>query len=99
MFNFHVDELRHATSDMVSRDARIDRKAAPIGTFNTWLEHSVEDLFESQAFDREAARISIENARALCIEKHQLAQQNGAKLTLAVVAFRSLEKRCVQFSC
>ena len=51
----------------------------------------MDDLFDAQPFDREAARVSLENARQLCIENHQLAQQNQARVTPAVLVFRSFE--------
>lgn len=52
----------------------------------------LDDLFEARPFDREAARISLENTRTTCIQKHQLAHQNQTKITAGVVIFRSLEK-------
>jgi hypothetical protein len=51
----------------------------------------MDDLFDKQAFDREAARISLENSRQVCIEKHQLAQQYQARVTPAVILFRGFE--------
>ncbi|MFA5922088.1 MAG: TRAP transporter large permease subunit [Methylococcaceae bacterium] len=51
----------------------------------------LDDLFANQPFDREQARISLEGARQLCVKKHQLAQQNRARITPAVIVFRSLE--------
>jgi len=51
----------------------------------------LDDLFDDQPFDREAARASLEGARQLCVKKHQLAQQNRARVTPAVIVFRSLE--------
>ena len=51
----------------------------------------LDDLFTDQPFDREAARVSLEGARQLCVKKHQLAQQNRARITPAVIVFRSLE--------
>ena len=51
----------------------------------------LDDLFADQPFDRAAARASLEGARQLCVEKHQLAQQNQARVTPAVIVFRSLE--------
>ncbi|MGR8997861.1 MAG: TRAP transporter large permease subunit [Gammaproteobacteria bacterium] len=48
-------------------------------------------LFDDRPFDREAARISLEAARQLCIKKHQLAEQNRARVTPAVIVFRSIE--------
>ena len=52
---------------------------------------SLDDLFADRPFDREAARASLESARQLCVEKHQLAQQNRARITPAVIVFRSIE--------
>ena len=51
----------------------------------------LDDLFANQPFDREQARISLEGARQLCLKKHQLTQQNRARITSAVIIFRSLE--------
>jgi len=51
----------------------------------------LDDLFADQPFDRKAARISLEGVRQLCVERHQLAQQNQARVTPAVIIFRSLE--------
>ena len=51
----------------------------------------LDDLFADQPFDREAARVSLEGARQLCVEKHQLAQQSLARVTPAVIVFRNLE--------
>ena len=51
----------------------------------------MDDLFDAQPFDREAARISLEKNRQLCIEKHRIAQQNQAKVTPAVIVFRDFE--------
>jgi hypothetical protein len=51
MFNFHVDELRKATPDRVSRDTRTEGKAAQIGIFNTWLEHSGRSSVAKTPYD------------------------------------------------
>ncbi|MDD5323052.1 MAG: TRAP transporter large permease subunit [Methylococcales bacterium] len=51
----------------------------------------LDELFTDQTFDREAARTSLEGARQLCVKKHQLARQNQARITPAVIAFSSLE--------
>jgi TRAP-type C4-dicarboxylate transport system permease large subunit len=51
----------------------------------------LDDLFADQPFDRDAARVSLEGARQLCVKKHQLAQQSLARITPAVIIFRSLE--------
>ncbi len=51
----------------------------------------LDDLFSDRPFDREAARASLEGTRQLCVKKHQLAQQNRARITPAVIVFRSLE--------
>jgi TRAP-type C4-dicarboxylate transport system permease large subunit len=51
----------------------------------------LDDLFAGQPFDREAARASLVGAQQLCIKKHALAQQNRARITPAVMAFRGFE--------
>jgi TRAP-type C4-dicarboxylate transport system permease large subunit len=51
----------------------------------------LDDLFDDHPFNRESARISLESTRQLCIEKHQIARQNQARITPAVVAFRAIE--------
>jgi len=51
----------------------------------------LDELFADQPFDREQARISLESARQLCVKKHQLAQQNRARITPSVIVFRSIE--------
>jgi len=53
--------------------------------------NKLDDLFADQPFDIKAARVSLEGARQLCVEKHQLAQQNQARVTPAVIVFRSIE--------
>ena len=52
---------------------------------------NLDDLFADQPFDREAARVSLEGARQLCVKKHQLAQQNRARITPSVIVFRTIE--------
>ena len=49
------------------------------------------DLFEAEPFNRQAAQISLQNSRRLCQEKHNLAEQNQARVTPAVIIFRTLE--------
>lgn len=51
----------------------------------------LDDLFDDHPFNRESARISLESTRQLCIERHRIAQQNQARITPAVIAFRSFE--------
>jgi TRAP-type C4-dicarboxylate transport system permease large subunit len=51
----------------------------------------LEDLFDDQPFDRQAAIQSIQGNQQLCREKHQLAQQNQARITMPVMVFRTLE--------
>lgn len=51
----------------------------------------LKDLFDAEPFDRQAALISLQNSRLLCQEKHDLAQQNQARITPAVIIFRALE--------
>lgn len=55
-------------------------------------------LFEESVFDRAAARISLENARALCREKHQLSEKNKQRITVAVKLFRIVEKSVAAIS-
>lgn len=50
-----------------------------------------DELFADQAFDREAARTSLLSAKKLCLDNHQLAQQNRARVTSAVLIFRNFE--------
>ena len=49
------------------------------------------ELFDDAPFDREAALISLQSSRQLCIDKHRLAEQNRARITPAVIVFRTLE--------
>ena len=51
----------------------------------------MEDLFEAEPFDHESTLISLQNSRLLCKEKHLLAQQNQARVTLSVIFFRTFE--------
>ena len=53
--------------------------------------NELEDLFDAEPFDRQAARISLQSAQLLCHEKHLLAQQNQARITPSVILFRTLE--------
>ena len=64
----------------------LDKLASDAGS-----QDEMDELFDDEPFDREAARISLESARQLCIEKHQFAQQNQARVTPAVIVFRTLE--------
>ena len=54
--------------------------------------NELDMLFDDEPFDREAARQSLENTRNLCLEKHQIAQQNQARVTIPVKLFRGIEK-------
>jgi TRAP-type C4-dicarboxylate transport system permease large subunit len=58
----------------------------------------LDDLFADKPFDREAARVSLEGARQLCVKKHHLAQQAQARITPSVIVFRSLETRVAAIS-
>lgn len=51
----------------------------------------LDALFDAAPFDREATRTSLQNSLKLCQRKHQLAEQNQARITSSVVFFRSLE--------
>jgi len=62
------------------------------------VEDGLEDLFDAEPFDRDAALVSLQSSRLLCIEKHQLAKQNQARVTLAVIVFRSVETSIAKIS-
>lgn len=51
----------------------------------------LEALFDAEPFDRQSTLVSLQNARLLCQEKHQLAQQTQARITPSVILFRTLE--------
>ncbi len=51
----------------------------------------IGDLFEPEPFDREGARESLKNARALCQDKYRILAETEARITPAVKVFRSLE--------
>lgn len=51
----------------------------------------LEDLFETDDFDRQAALISLQKSSLLCQEKHNLAEQNQARITPGIILFRTLE--------
>ena len=82
-------------------------KCNPDGDINSQLQTleaessslgEIEALFDDNPFDREAALISLKNARQLCIKKHHLAKQNQARVTTPVVIFRTLETGVAQIS-
>ncbi len=54
-------------------------------------QDEVEALFEEEPFDRKAAQESLQKNRQICIDKHQTAQKNQARVTPSVVFFRTLE--------
>ena len=58
----------------------------------------LDALFESEPFNPQAARESLQSNRQLCSDKHQLAQQNQLRITSAVVVFRTLETGIAFFS-
>ena len=58
----------------------------------------LEGLFDAEPFDREAAFISLQNSRLLCIEKHQLAKQNQARVTPSIIVFRTIETHVAKIS-
>jgi len=58
----------------------------------------LEDLFDESPFNRDEASLSLRNAQKLCIKKHQIAEQNQARITPAVIAFRSLETSIAKLS-
>ncbi len=58
----------------------------------------MDDLFDESPFDRNSALISLQSAKKLCVEKHQVAEQNQARITTAVLVFRSLETSIAKVS-
>ncbi len=58
----------------------------------------LDELFDDHPFNRESARISLESTRQLCIEKHQIARQNQARISPAVIAFRTVETAVASIS-
>ncbi len=61
-------------------------------------QNELDALFDDEPFDRESARISLQNARQLCIEKYRVARQNQTRVTPSVIAFRSLETNIAAIS-
>ncbi len=55
-------------------------------------------FFEAEPFDSQAAVISLQTAAQLCKKKHQLAEQNQARIKPAVVIYRTLETMVAKFS-
>lgn len=55
-------------------------------------------LFDDDVFDREAARVSLHNARDLCRERHQIAKDNLLRVTPAVKAYRAVETNVAKIS-
>jgi len=58
----------------------------------------LEDLFDETSFDRESATFSLQNARQLCIDKHQIAKNNQARISLSLVIFRTFETSVAKIS-
>ena len=71
-------------------DLDIDAELAKLETKGNELGE-LEGLFEAEPFDRIATRKSLQSAQLLCQQKHLLAKQNQARITPAVVMFRTLE--------
>lgn len=71
-------------------EAELDKLAAE--------KDDLDMLFDDEPFDREAARVSLEKSRMLCVEKHQLAKNNQARVTLTVKIFRAVEKTVAAIS-
>lgn len=51
----------------------------------------LEALFDAEPFNSAAALKSLKSNRQICIDKHQVAQHNQARITPSVIIFRSLE--------
>lgn len=58
----------------------------------------LDDLFDASPFDRQAAYLSLKNAQQLCVQKHLFANQNQARVTPAVVFFRTVETSIAKIS-
>jgi len=69
---------------------RLEQEADDLG--------GLEDLFDASPFDREAASLSLRNSQQLCIEKHQIAEQNQARISSSVIVFRTLETSVAKMS-
>ena len=67
-------------------EQRLDQLAAEAA-----LDADPLGLFEVAAFDREAARHSLQQAAKLCVEQHATAAANQARVTPGVEVFRQLE--------
>jgi len=58
----------------------------------------LEDLFDDILFDRQSAALSLQNARQLCIDKHQIATNNQSRISLSLVLFRTFETSVAKIS-
>lgn len=74
-------------------EKELDKLASASGT-----PDELDELLGEQVFDRGAARVSLEKARELCVEKHRFAQQNQSRVTTSVMAFRALETSVAKLS-
>jgi TRAP-type C4-dicarboxylate transport system permease large subunit len=61
-------------------------------------QDELEALFESEPFDQNAARKSLQTNQKNCADKHQLAEQNQLRITASVIVFRTLETSIALFS-
>lgn len=61
-------------------------------------QDELEALFESEPFDQDAARESLQENRKICSGKHKLAKQNQRRITTPVIIFRTLETSTAFFS-
>ena len=92
-FTLRVDIAIPQCNPDVDIEAELQKLEAESSTLD-----GMEDLFDAVLFDREAALISLQNARQLCVQKHQLAEQNQARITPSVVIFRTVETGVAQIS-
>jgi len=58
----------------------------------------LESLFDDISFDRKSAALSLNNARQLCIEKHQIVETNQARISFSLVIFRTFETSVAKIS-
>lgn len=66
--------------------------------FEADTQDELEYLFDAPPFDRQTALISLQKSRLLCLDKHNIAQKNQHRTTLAVMVFRTLETSIASIS-
>jgi len=80
----------HPDSDINAQLKKLEKQASQ--------KDELDELFDSEPFNRQAAKQSLLAAQQLCRQQHQLAQKNQAKVTWGVRAFRLLETGVAKIS-